>query len=140
MHASDRPSGLRDRGFLARRAESSRILIVEDDLDLAELIRESLSDHGHDVAIAETVREARRLMRDDQRPFDLVISDVRLPRESGVDLLFPDEQTRSRPRVLMMTAFVSVELKSFVEEMGAGLLEKPFSLDMLNARVTELLR
>lgn len=120
--------------------QGSRILIVEDDLAFAEILRHSLSNRGFECDVAATVREVwSRLQQADGPLFELVIADVRLPQQSGVELLFPGEQVKHRPGLLMITAFASPELKDFLAGLGITLLEKPFSLDQLHTRVVDLL-
>jgi two-component system alkaline phosphatase synthesis response regulator PhoP len=116
-----------------------RILVVEDDPDLSALLSWNLANDGFRVEVAQGVAEALDKIRGAPFPFDLVISDVRLRAESGIDLLFPDGATARRPRTLMMTAFASRELQSFVEGMGSSLLEKPFSADQLRQTVFDIL-
>ena len=98
----------------------SRILIVEDELVIRSELRRLLVRHGHTVVEAGTVAEARAAGPD---RFDLVICDLRLPEETGTDLI---RFTNGVP-VLIMTAFATV--KSAVEAMKVGAadyISKPF--------------
>ena len=62
----------------------ARILLIEDDPDVLQLMEHVLLDYGHDVATAETVAIARILLA--AQPFDLAICDVNLPDGSGLDV------------------------------------------------------
>jgi DNA-binding response OmpR family regulator len=70
----------------------------------------------------------------------LVITDVRLPGRSGIQILFPEDPDTKQPPVLVMSAFISPKLRDFVQQMGASVLEKPFSFATLHASVIRALR
>lgn len=101
----------------------SRILVVEDEVVIRSELRRLLSRNGHVVAEAGSVEEA---MEQGLANFDLVITDLRLPKETGTALIEP---ARDVP-VLIMTSFASV--KSAVEAMKLGArdyVSKPFDPD-----------
>ncbi len=98
----------------------NRILVVEDELVLRSEVRRLLTRAGYEVSEASSVAEATELTPDD---FDLIISDLRLPKESGTDLL---TRTSTTP-IVIMTSFGTI--KSAVEAMKAGAadyISKPF--------------
>jgi DNA-binding response OmpR family regulator len=117
------------------------VLVVEDDQDFASVVRLGLESGGYHVEVTSSVSEARRRLRD-HNEFALVISDVRLPGKSGLQLLFSEdsEEAGGTPPVLMMSAFVSPELRHFVEGMGAAVIEKPFSFATLRVNVIRALQ
>jgi len=115
------------------------VLVVEDDQDFADVVRFELETGGYQVEITSSVSEALRRLHDDN-DFALVISDVRLPGKSGLQLLFAENAAGTLPAVLMMSGFVSPELRHFVEGMGAAVIEKPFSFATLHANVIRVLR
>ena len=111
-----------------------RVLVVEDEAIVRSEIQRLLVRAGHDVAEAASVDEALEHGLDN---FDLVISDIRLPGDSGLTLL---EKRDSRVPVLIMTSFASV--KSAVEAMKLGAndyVSKPFDPDELLLVVDRLL-
>jgi DNA-binding response OmpR family regulator len=120
-------------------AHPARILVVEDDATFADVVRFELEAGGYQVELTSSVTEAQRRMRDDD-DLDLVISDVRLPGKSGLQLLFPEGAGAKPMPVLMMSAFISPKLQRFVEGMGAAVLEKPFTFAKLHLCVIRLLR
>src|SRR5262245_11400770 len=86
LSSSQRPplrSGPSSR-FDAMATEPGRILVVDDQPDVAELLREDLSSDGHEVLIATSAAEAQALV--DDEPFELVIVDVMLGADSGYAL------------------------------------------------------
>ncbi len=120
---------------------SSRVLVVDDEPDLRELIRDTLTDAGHRVETAASGREA--LVALGERTPDLVVLDLMLPDVPGTEIC---RHIRSRPEladvvVLMLTA-KSEEVDRVVGfELGADdYVTKPFSPRELVLRVRALLR
>lgn len=115
----------------------SRILLVEDDLAFAELLTFTLERSGFAVHAVTSTREARWLLRDGDGPFDVIVSDIRLPRGSGVDLLASPEMLERGTPLILMTAFPTTELRAAVAKAGGELLEKPFPLETLCERIRQ---
>jgi len=116
-----------------------RILVVEDDLDIAHLVEMHLKDLGAEVTLAHDGNVALELAT--KRPFDLIILDLMLP---GIDGLEICRRLRSRTNytpILMLTAR-SADVDRIVGlELGADdYLTKPFNVRELIARVKALLR
>ena len=115
-----------------------RLLVVEDDPRVGELLQEALEAEGHAVDWAESAEEALGLL--EAFPYDLAILDVMLPGMDGFALLRCLRE-RWRLPVLMLTARGEVEDKVAGLEGGADdYLVKPFHLKELRARVRALLR
>ena len=105
-------------------------MIVEDEPALGEILQNGLSQNGYSVHLAETAEKALKLFN--QRAFDLVLSDIRLPDMDGLQLLDHIKGRSSSPPVILMTGFGSVQ--SAVEAMKKGAHNyflKPFSLEVL---------
>ena len=110
----------------------STILVVEDDPDLREVITEVLSDEGYHVY--EAIDGQRALERIDTIAPDLVLSDIRMPRLTGIELAERLRQRRDPiPIVLMSTS------SNAPPDGGFLFLAKPFSLDDLIALVARIL-
>lgn len=119
-------------------ARSNHLLIVEDDAALCELITSEFRDRGYSVDAASGAESALRALR--AEPPDLVLTDLRLPDGSGFDVLQAAQANRSRPAVLLITAFGSVP--QAVEALKAGaddFLTKPLDLEHLAVRVERAL-
>jgi DNA-binding response OmpR family regulator len=112
----------------------SRILVVEDDAAFGDIIERTLHARGYEVFRAGSVPEGREVLHA-AGPVDLVLSDVRLPRGAGIDLLYAEELAEANTPLLVMTAFPSDDLRGFLEAMGVPLLEKPFSMEKLVSQV-----
>ena len=116
-----------------------RILVVEDEKTLADLIKIGLEDESYSVDVAYDGEEG--LFLAENEPFDIVILDIMLPKLNGVNLLKKLRFKGIGTPVLILTA------KSDIEDKVAGLnsgaddyLTKPFSFDELLARIKAILR
>lgn len=119
----------------------ARILIVEDELNLAEGLRYNLEEEGHEVAIVRDGEEAVERLTDPGESFDLVILDVMLPGISGFEVAERARAAGNLLPILILTA--KDEASDVVRGLEAGAddyLTKPFELDELLARVRVLLR
>ena len=114
------------------------ILLVEDEPALRAMITELLSDRGYTVMTAEDGQEA--LNRFAEAPLDLLISDVIMPKVSGVELARRLLDRRSELKVLFISGYAAdtEELEELLAA-NARLLSKPFSNSALLDRVRELL-
>ncbi len=119
----------------------ARILVVEDEADIQEILAYNLKRDGHDVVVASTSKDGLRLARE-RRP-DLVLLDLMLPDGSGTDLcksLRRDSVTRG-VRVIMLTAKGEEIDRVLGFELGADdYIVKPFSVRELLLRVQAVLR
>ena len=115
-----------------------RILIVDDDPHLTEMVSMVLENDDYVVDCAETGRDG--LAKIDQQPPDLVILDVNLPDMSGMDLL-RDLRRTSNVSVLMLTGRADAsDMVSGLDNGADDYLVKPFWPEVLTARVRALLR
>src|SRR5689334_3851498 len=92
------------------------VLVVDDEPDLLTLYELTLLREGHEVETAATVAEAWARLQD--RVFRLVISDMRLPDGSGLELMHRLEQAKRPEKVIVITAYGSAE--NAVEALKAG--------------------
>src|SRR5207248_10505492 len=116
------------------------LLVVDDDMRLRELLRRYLSDSGFRVTGAADAAEARAQLA--SFTFDLVVLDVMMPGESGIDLTRALRQ-RAAPRipVLLLTAMAEPEDRVNGLEQGADdYLSKPFEPRELVLRIRNLLQ
>lgn len=116
-----------------------KILVVEDDAPLAEFLNQRLQQDHFKVDVAADGREARR--RVDQGMYDLIMLDLELPGEGGLEVLKHIREKTPELPVLIITGNAQVD--SRVRGLDAGAddyLAKPFSFAELTARVRALLR
>ena len=116
-----------------------RILVVEDQRDIAELVRMHIRDLGHQVDLAQDGDEGLERARTGR--YDLIVLDVMLPARDGLDVVRQLRMERNPVPVLMLTAR-SAELDRVLGlELGADdSLTKPFSIAELQARIKAMLR
>jgi two-component system response regulator HydG len=116
----------------------ARILVVDDSPATVEVLRRNLTSAGYVVFGAGSVAEAVALL--DQTPVDLVITDLKMPRASGLDLIRHVRDNFRDTRTLMMTGFPSIPTAVEAVRDGAeDYLAKPFTDDELLAAVRRAL-
>ncbi len=106
------------------------ILVVDDDLSIRETIKNFLSKKGYNVELAGSAEEALKKYENDN--FDLVISDLKMPGLSGIDLLKKIKLENENIPFIIMTAFD--EMETTIEAMQFGALdyiEKPIDIKYL---------
>lgn len=123
----------------ARAPETAdRILVVDDEPNICRLLQRYLGRLGYEVVTAGSVPEALATM--DEVHFDLVLTDLRLPGPSGLDLLVEVRQRAPGTRTMLMSAHADVYAASAAIERGIDqLIVKPFELEDLRARVGDSL-
>ncbi len=112
----------------------ARILVVDDEANLRRILALVLVEDGHTVAEAGGAREAASLVA--TGPYDLVITDQKMPDGDGLEVLAAAREADPTLPVVMLTAFASVELA--VEAMRHGAFDfitKPFQPDVVRAAV-----
>ena len=114
------------------------ILVVDDERSMREFLSIMLKKEGHDVVVADCGKAAVKIL--ERRPVDLLISDIKMPDMSGVDVLRKAKELRQDIVGIMITAFKSTE--SAVEALRLGAhdcLEKPFDNEQLKKKVRDAL-
>ncbi|HEY9681305.1 MAG TPA: response regulator transcription factor [Oculatellaceae cyanobacterium] len=116
-----------------------KILVVEDEADLALLVRNWLEREKHLVEVTDNGADALSHLRVNK--FDVVILDLMLPELSGMEVCRRYRQSKGKTPILMLTAKSSVEDKEAGLDAGADdYLTKPFNMKELAARVRALIR
>jgi DNA-binding response OmpR family regulator len=116
-----------------------RILVVEDELNLARVIRRGLEGQGYQVSLAETGEDAVLFVRTE--PIDLVLLDIALPDMDGHAVLGELRRLRRDLPVIMLTARDDLTSKIDAFDQGADdYITKPFIFDELLARMRALTR
>jgi two-component system, OmpR family, copper resistance phosphate regulon response regulator CusR len=116
-----------------------RILVVEDELKVANALREGLEDERYEVVVAQTGEDA--FFRITTEKFDLILLDVNLPGRDGLEILASIRKSGIETPVLLLTARDSLEDRVRGLNSGADdYLVKPFAFAELLARIRALLR
>jgi DNA-binding NtrC family response regulator len=109
------------------------VLVVDDEPSLRLLCRVNLELEGHRVLEAATVEDARERLATE--PIDVVLLDVHVGNDNGVDLLDDIESLELPIRVVMLSG--TSEISPAVRARVAGVLGKPFALEELTAAVAD---
>src|SRR5512135_770622 len=109
---------------------TEKILVVDDEESICKSVRKILSRKGYNVDDALSVADAVRKIQD--TPFDLVITDLMMPKTSGLELLQIVRDHYPELDVIMITGYASIESAVKAVKLGAaGYLPKPFTPDEL---------
>ncbi len=123
-----------------------RILLAEDDDDTRDALLGALELDGHEIIEAANARQLLEALSGEAqpprrgRPFDLLITDLRMPGWSGIQSLARLRRAYWTRPIIVITAFSEEETRQEVERLGAVLFDKPFDLDDLRTAVFFLLR
>ena len=117
---------------------SLRLLVVEDDRDLRELMRASLSVEGFEVQTAVSLSEAAALIRHD--PPDVIVLDLGLPDGDGAELVQEVRRRHSLPILVVSARHQEAQKIKLLDAGADDYLTKPFSVSELLARIRVALR
>ena len=116
-----------------------RVLVVDDEDDIRELLDMTLSRMGLDADCAANVAEARRKKK--KKTYELCLTDMRLPDGSGLDVLAYLKDNGLRPRVIMLTGVGELSIAIRSMKLGANeYITKPFKLEDLTAAIEKVLK
>ena len=115
-----------------------RILVVDDELSMREVLDITLRQEGYDVTLADGGEAALRAL--DGTTFDLVLTDLRMPNVDGLAVLRAVKERAPGTAVLMLTAFASTDTAVEAMKLGAyDYVTKPFKLDELRLTIASAL-
>lgn len=122
-----------------------RVLLAEDDYELRRLLAWSLDKQGYQVT---ECKDGNALMKkvgfsvpyNSVQPFDLIISDIRMPGSTGLQVLESARDFEELPPMILITAFPDDETRKKARQLGAvAVVEKPFDVDSLVDEVRRVL-
>ncbi|HEX5316828.1 MAG TPA: response regulator, partial [Candidatus Kapabacteria bacterium] len=119
--------------------DTMRILVIEDEKKVARFLEQGLREEKYDVDVALDGEEG--VQRALAEAYDLIITDIMMPKKSGIDVIKEIRSAKRNVPVLCLTA--KTEIGEKVEGLDAGAddyLTKPFLFEELSARVRSLLR
>ncbi|MFQ5480093.1 MAG: sigma-54-dependent transcriptional regulator [Thermodesulfobacteriota bacterium] len=113
-----------------RKKRTLRVLIVDDDSNLRELLEEGVQDWGYDVGTAGSGEEAMQCLATDN--YNVVVCDLKMPGMGGLKLLSAIKAFDSMIQVIIITGYATLDTAVKAMEAGAyEYLTKPFRLDEL---------
>ncbi len=110
------------------------LLVVDDEADLRDILASELEFMGAKVFQAENIISAQRLLS--QHHVDLIISDIRMPGGSGIDLLEFVKSRNVNVPLILITGFADITTEDAFNKGAEALIHKPFQLDHLIKLVT----
>ena len=109
-----------------------KILVVDDELSLAENVAEILAGAGHQADVATSAEEALVHLKSGADGADLLVTDYRMPGATGADLIRSVRGLGSRIPALVITAYFDDEIAESVRKAGAAdILSKPVDFERL---------
>jgi CheY-like chemotaxis protein len=126
-------------------AQPPRVIVAEDDPDVRRLVAVALRGHGYEIVEARTGAElldelGHCLIHEDgaARP-DVIISDIRMPGFTGLEIVAGLRQAEWSTVLVLMTAFADRETRDEAQRIGVdALFEKPFDIDDLVTAVVNM--
>src|SRR5690606_34713622 len=115
--------------------------VVDDDVNVRELLEQILDSEGHQVTTAANGNEALRIL--EQRDFDLVITDIKMPETDGVAFyeLIRHKHPELRSRVVFVTGdLMGASTLRFLDSTGSPWVGKPFEIRTLRETINRMLR
>jgi len=117
--------------------DKKRILVIEDDEEMRSLLEEFFLEEGFETASVENGSEAFRKLA--KEFFDIVITDVRMPGLTGLDILPGIRKLHPEAPIVVITAFGSEEVQRKAFERGANAyLEKPIHFQKLRTVINDI--
>lgn len=113
-----------------------RILLAEDDQAMRTYLERALTNAGYEVIAVDRGTMALPLLEDEH--FDLLLSDIVMPEMDGIELAQRCSEMSPRTKVMFITGFAAVSLKSNREAPQARVLSKPFHLKDLVSEVERM--
>ncbi|MEQ8224128.1 MAG: sigma-54 dependent transcriptional regulator [Candidatus Eremiobacterota bacterium] len=119
-------------------SEKKRILLVDDSINTLEVLQRNLISQGYEVFTASAVGEAIKIL--ETMMVDLVITDLRMPKVSGMDLVRHVRENFKDTEIMMITGYASIESAVEAVKIGAEeYLAKPFTSDELFSAVRRVM-
>lgn len=120
--------------------QMTRLLIVEDDSSVRTFTARALAAAGYEIETAEDGLDGLRKIEEANGAYDLVLSDIRMPALDGIEMARTAAKSYPGLKLLLMTGFADQrERAAELESNVAGVVNKPFNLAEIRARVAEAL-
>jgi len=116
-----------------------RILVVDDEEVIRELLSEILMDEGYEVDTAKEGNEAMEKIK--RLPFELVITDIRMPGLNGMEILRETKKKNPSIEVIIITGYGTPEIEAEAIAQGAsGYINKPININQIRNMVAEVFK
>lgn len=116
--------------------EVAKVLVVEDDREMLEMVREHLEGEGYAVVALGSATEAMAMLR--RESCDVVVADLRMPDGDGMEVLRTARETQGEALTILITAFGTIETAiQAIREGAYDYLTKPFALEEISLLLTK---
>ncbi|MFZ2445696.1 MAG: response regulator [Syntrophobacteraceae bacterium] len=131
-------TALQDAGTLEQAAKV-KVLVMEDEANMARALEMVLSEEGYEVDVAMTGRNAMKQL--DSKTFDLLLADLRLPDINGMDVIKKVKHDQPDTEVVVITGYSTVSSAVEAIKLGAfDYLAKPFTEDEIKGVISSALK
>ncbi len=110
------------------------VLIVEDDKDIRDPMRELLEEEGYTVECASTGREALQMLQSDSHP-SVILCDLMMPIMNGIELIQTLRSQHNEAATVIVILSAAAHAEKTASDLGVGFLRKPIDIDALLATV-----
>lgn len=118
--------------------ENKKILVVDDEFAMRDVLFEFLQEHGSNVSLAASGKEALEMIH--KNTFDMMIFDVTMPDMDGITLFEEMKKIVANPKVLFTSGYSrSEKLQNFLEEQNVRYISKPYSLEKLISELSQII-
>jgi len=117
----------------------ANVLIIDDEEDITKLIKTALEEYGFSVETFNDPLLALNHFKSNPRKFSVIVSDIRMPGMSGIELVAHIKKSERKVNAILMTAFDVDSIKPELEKYGceiAEIFQKPLSIKKLCERIT----
>lgn len=136
--ARGKPAQVTGKAVLSGHGE--KILLVEDEEPVRKMAEKILTRNGYEVTAAATAEEAAELFEREKGDFNLVFSDVVLPKESGIELVERLLEQKPDLGILLASGYSDATSADVVRARGFTFLEKPYQLEILLQNIANILK
>ena len=118
----------------------SRVLIVDDEESMRQLVARAIAMDGHDITTAADGAEALEILASAENPFDLLLTDIQMPIMDGIALALSAARDFPSLTILLMTGFADQrERASNLNAIAHDVITKPFTLADIRTAVADAL-
>jgi len=126
----------REKPEATKKAEKAKILVIDDEEEIRQLISTILSNNGNEIQVAVNGEEGLRLLKQDS--FDVIITDLGMPRMSGYEVAKKAKLLDAKVPVIMVTGWGTQLDEKKLKQSGVDLvISKPFDIRALINRISE---
>ncbi len=113
-----------------------KLLVIDDEVDMCELLTDHLQSLGYTIFSALDIKEALHILK--EQSIDLILTDFNLPDATAFDLL--EGQEGPSPPVIIMTGVVSFSIEDIIKKGAVAVLEKPINFDQIGLLIKDALK